>query len=189
MQQLLTLNPWILLDCFTPPSPLLRASLAKFRLGNEFTTDFVLVTGHSMRYECVLIELESPIDRLFSKSGIPARKLVSAIKQVGDWNAWISKNGPFFRQELARGLGDMAKSDLSGEAQRTTYAGAHQIGLLDRAGFIALYPMRFEFKIILGRRHFLSKADNERRASLCQLAESLEIVTYDRLLDTVLTPE
>jgi hypothetical protein len=188
IHHLLALNPHVLLDCFTHPSPLLRKSLTKFRLGNEFTTDFALVAGHSMRYECILIELESPSDRLFTKSGIPAKKLVSAIKQISDWNTWISKNGSFFRSELARRLVETARLDLSGEKQRTTFAGAHQIELLDR-GFVALNPIKLEFKIVIGRRRFLSREDNERRASLCQMAESLEIVTYDRLLDFALEPE
>ena len=192
VQQFLTKHLWILLDSFAFPWAV-REGIPKFKLGNEFVTDFLVVTGQSFRYEFILVEIEPPNESLFTKAGTPAKRLSQAVKQVSDWNGWIAHNTTFFRREVVRSLREIDAS-LSKE-ERWTRGIEHGVDQIDpdsrgaKKFFPPTYPPSVAFKIIIGRRDGLSTEDNERRASLCQMAgNSLEIVTYDRLIQAATSP-
>lgn len=191
VQQFLASHPWILLDCFAFPWAV-RHCVPKFKFGNELVSDFLLVSGQSFRYEFILLELEPPMEPLFTQDGVIAKRLNQAMKQVADWNRWIGANGAFFRREVARALrADSQRDKEEGHFGQLEY-GADQIdpeGQEGRQFPPANHPPRVEYKIIIGRRSTLSPEDNERRASICQLGgEAVEIVTYDRLLQATETP-
>lgn len=177
-QRFLVANPWILTTALAPPAlgghP--QDCIAKFRFGNEFVSDFVIVYGSSYHYDVILIELEPPTERPFTKDGKYANRLNGALAQVSDWQAWIYENETFFRRSLAL-------------LMSSKYA-AGQVGGREYERSIATPGIRGRFftssKVIVGRRSMLSRRDNERRATvLDQSNKRLEIVPYDRLLDAV----
>ena len=43
--------------------------IPKFRFGTDYVSDFVIVTGQSYTYDIVLVELEPPTERPFTKEG------------------------------------------------------------------------------------------------------------------------
>lgn len=140
--------------------------IPKFRFGNEFISDFVIVTGQSFRYKITLIELEPPTEPPFTKAGKYAKRLNDALGQVNDWLTWIHDNDAYFRASLAK-------------AMKSEY-GASEV---DR-------PMQFGdrllvcTKIIIGRRAMMSLEDNKRRATISdQTKDAVEILPYDRLLE------
>lgn len=75
------------------------------RLGAELIPDFLLASYTSAGFAWVMIELEGPNERILTKSGLPARKLAEALKQVRDWRAWLKANVGYARDQLGlRGI-------------------------------------------------------------------------------------
>lgn len=65
---------------------------SKIRLGSEFVVDFVWFDSGSVGPEWHLTEIEHPEKKLFTSSGDPTAHLTHAIRQVLDWQDWISRN-------------------------------------------------------------------------------------------------
>ena len=66
------------------------AMISKLRLGAEFVTDLVLVENcYSEGAKYHLLELESPLDPLFTKKGVASQPLLAAIHQVIGWKSWL----------------------------------------------------------------------------------------------------
>lgn len=86
-------NHWMVNEC-----------IPKFRFGNEYVSDFVIVTGQSFSYDITLVELEPPTERPFTQAGKFAKRLNDAIGQVNDWFAWIHDNEDYFRKSLSRAM-------------------------------------------------------------------------------------
>ena len=76
--------------------------LPKHKLGAEFVTDFVIQLPND-RY--ILVEIEAPKHKLFTKSGDPTKELTHAQRQVEDWQGWLSENMAYARNNLP-GLAD-----------------------------------------------------------------------------------
>lgn len=122
------------------------------RLGAEFVPDFVIGQRDSMGFEWQIVELESPIARLFTKKGDPTQALTHAIRQITDWRTWLTPNqGYAARPREKSGLG---LTDISNRAP----------GL-----------------IIIGRRSSLDAATHERRRQMCAQTQ-IAIHTYDWLM-------
>lgn len=163
LQKFLQENPWYLIhasmDGFYSGATSTRTALfPKFKLGNEFETDFLFISGNSGGLSCTLIELERSDVKLFTKQGDPTKQLTHAIRQIVDWNAWLNDNQDFALREIARATED-------------------------KWNWPPILRKPFRFIIIIGRRAFLDKQANRRRAELCNLNPGLEIITYDRLCD------
>lgn len=69
----------------------------KIALGSEYETDFVIDRG---RDQYILVELESPKKKLFTKSGDPRSELTHAKRQVIDWLEWVKENLSYARNKL-----------------------------------------------------------------------------------------
>jgi hypothetical protein len=69
-------------------------------LGSEFIPDFLLATRSSAGFCWTMVELEGPNERALTKSGLPARKLAEAMKQVRDWRSWLRVNIAYARNQL-----------------------------------------------------------------------------------------
>lgn len=170
VQQFLANNTSILLAAFGgQPGATVSECLPKFRFGSEFVSDFVIVTGHSYHYDIVLLELEPPTERPFTKAGRYARRTNGAIAQITDWLSWIYQHDDYFRSALA--------------AQLTNKYGALQIKY-------PRGPMNYKIhqfvsaKIVIGRRNMLDERNDAHRGVLLQQTEKrIELVHYDRLLD------
>jgi hypothetical protein len=76
------------------------------RLGAEKVPDFIVGEKSSLGYEWTLVELESPIVRMFNANGDPSKYLNHAIRQILDWRAWLKQNLNYAqRSRDAQGLG------------------------------------------------------------------------------------
>jgi hypothetical protein len=75
------------------------------RLGSEFVPDFLLASITSVGFRWAMVELESPNEKPLTKSGLPAKKLAEALKQIRDWRTWLTDNVAYARGEL--GLKDI----------------------------------------------------------------------------------
>lgn len=68
-------------------------AISQLRFGADHVSDFVLAHERgSYGFSYQLIEIESPHDRPFTKTGIPSQSLNHALKQTRDWRHWISTN-------------------------------------------------------------------------------------------------
>ncbi|KHK95848.1 hypothetical protein LK09_17620 [Microbacterium mangrovi] len=61
-------------------------------LGLEFKTDFVL-RRHDGRY--IVVEIEKPQDRLFTKGADFTKEFTHAVGQVLDFQQWVAENNPY----------------------------------------------------------------------------------------------
>lgn len=75
------------------------------RLGSEFIPDFLLASVTSVGFQWTMVELESPSEKALTKTGLPAKKLAEALKQIRDWRTWLTDNVAYARSEL--GLKDI----------------------------------------------------------------------------------
>lgn len=136
----------------------------KFKFGNEFISDFVIISGQSYSYDITLIEIEPPTEKIFTKNGKYAKRLNEAIGQCNDWLSWINENVEYFKTSVSKKFKDGYK------AYEMQPQFMHRI-------FVSC-------KIIIGRRNMLTDDDNKRRATIfAQSNKTLEIVPYDRLVE------
>ncbi len=75
------------------------------RLGSEFIPDFLLASITSVGFRWAMVELESPRQKPLTKTGLPAKKLAEASRQIRDWRTWLTDNVAYARNEL--GLKDI----------------------------------------------------------------------------------
>jgi hypothetical protein len=120
------------------------------------------VRSFSIPYHCIFVELESPIAKQFTKSGVCSAKLNQAIRQVTEWQYWLKTHIDEFC--------------LSFPSKLTKYR-EDQLAINLRSAF-------FTFKILIGRRSFLTTKNREYVASFFNSHHGgIEITTYDRILD------
>lgn len=73
--------------------------LPKFKLGDDYVTDFVfLIQGQSGR-QYVFVEIECPTKPVFIKSGLSSG-FTQAKGQILDWKRWIRKHHSYVRDKL-----------------------------------------------------------------------------------------
>lgn len=114
-------------------------SISKFKLGNYYETDFVVVReGYSDGTIYELIEIESPHIKLFDKKGNPTKSFNNAIQQILDWKRFLSTNSDFIKKNLPT-----TSTRLTGES-------------------------RIRFKILIGRR-LENKDDIDKRQQYSEL--------------------
>jgi len=65
---------------------------SKIELGDEFVVDFACFDSSSVGPEWYLVEIESPICKMFTKAGRPSAQLTHTVQQVNDWRAWVQEN-------------------------------------------------------------------------------------------------
>ncbi len=138
--------------------------IPKFKFGNEFVSDFVIVSGQSFSYNITLIELEPPTERIFTQAGKYGKRLNDSIGQLNDWLSWINDNMDYFKRSIAKKI-------------KSGYGASQIVDLQTRRLFVST-------KIIIGRRSMLTEEDNKRRATiLAQTNKTLEIIPFDRLVE------
>jgi len=67
------------------------------QFGAEFQADFVLEFPEQ-RY--VIVEIENPNQRLYTKRGDPTASLSHARQQVEDWQQWLEENNAYAQKRL-----------------------------------------------------------------------------------------
>lgn len=150
-----------MLDGFYPAASTRSTLFAKLALGGEYQADFAFCSLNSMGAWWTFIELERSDVPIFTKAGDPSKYLTHAIRQVMDWQAWVTDYSEY------------AKSALQKLFENNT-----------REFYYADYFRRpCNTVIVIGRRATLSPETNRRRVQLCTEIPNLEIITYDRLFD------
>ena len=163
----LAMHPEICLQAFSDGSAALYM-LSKFRLGSAYVADFLVVGYRSFGFpvQCVLVELESPQAKPFTKSGVFSAQLNQAIRQVADWKSWMKEHFSEFAITVANEIG-------------SRYEGADPA--LDKN----LRSAIISFKIVIGRRAQLNRANKEHRATSYEMNRGVEIMSYDRVGDSI----
>ena len=144
---------------------------AEFPVGTKYRSDFLILSACSGYWNCVLVEMQSPKDKIFTKKQEYSAGLREAFRQVGEWEMYIKKYEDAFRNQLA----DFA----SDEPAYCSNAADHT-----RASTELRDPrtvIRFRYKILIGREAYLDAELNERRNTLVD--HRCEIVTFDRILN------
>ena len=130
--------------------------ISKFKLGNEFVTDFAYLTKSSDFWEFVLIELEDPKKRIFTKDKENIyfhSHFNHAYDQILSWRAYINKN----REMVLRKI-DKLRVPLNEN------------------------PVRFRYVLVIGRNY--EKEDSEKRRAMFaeKSNENIRVMTYDSLI-------
>ncbi|HEY3520239.1 MAG TPA: Shedu anti-phage system protein SduA domain-containing protein [Rhodanobacteraceae bacterium] len=153
-----------------------RYVFKEFPLGNSYVVDFAVLNSHSGSWQVTFVEFE-PIDaKLFTRSGVPSKRLASALKQVDDWAEYFAQHKPQIRADLVRWA---KKKDILGYASGNEPCNFSGDRLADPS--TSLFD---QYCIFIGRR-LLSSSEDLRRKSMFQSRHNVEIATYDRLLDLV----
>lgn len=88
--------------------PRMKKLVPKASFGGEGYPDFVAVL-HNGDY--ILIEIETPTDKLFTKSGDPRAKFTHAEQQIRDYLKWLYKDPEFLRK---RGFPNISAENTKG---------------------------------------------------------------------------
>lgn len=93
-----------ILQKFIKENPFLISSSAnaipKQKLGEDFITDFVLVSFFEQGLEYCLVELERSDHEIINNDGSLTSKTNHAIKQIHDWDIWLEKNKGYLQNKL-----------------------------------------------------------------------------------------
>jgi hypothetical protein len=133
-----------------------RWIIPKQRLGGQHVTDFMIGQRDSMGFRWQAVELESPLAKMFTKSGNPTAQLTHAIRQIHDWRMWLTSNQNY----AARGRGE------------------------DGLGLSDIHP-DVEGLILMGRRATESD-ETRRLCRQMGRDAKIEIHTFDYLLDALI---
>lgn len=153
-----------------------RFAFREFPLGSTYRADFLLLNSYSGVWEIKFIELEPANAAVFTKEGVPARRLSGALKQVDDWCEYFERHREQVRADLLR----WAKSrDLLGydDGNRpSNFSGNH---LSDPSTYL-----RASSYVFVGRRASLTSDESTRKARFSS-RHNVEVASYDRILDLV----
>lgn len=138
--------------------PLDNVVFSKLPLGNQHVVDFAFARENSGGVTWHLIEIERPLDRLFSKSGDPAARVVHGLRQVQDWRVWFRDNRDYVARNWPFG------------------AVAKRIGLTDP-----------ETVLVIGRRDDIGDRNRARYNQIGQDSRT-RLITFDRLTDHLSWP-
>lgn len=92
------------LQVFLKENPLVLNSTAeqipKKKLGEDFVTDFVLVTPSQQGPTYTLVEIEKASHKVLIKDNSLSSEANHAIKQTLDWDVWLESNKAYFENKL-----------------------------------------------------------------------------------------
>lgn len=74
--------------------------IPKKRLGEDFITDFVLVTPSEQGATYILVEIEKASHRVLIKDNSLSAEANHAIKQTLDWDVWLESNKAYLQNKL-----------------------------------------------------------------------------------------
>ncbi len=92
------------LQVFLKENPLVlnptAEQIPKKKLGEDFITDFVLVTPSQQGPTYTLVEIEKVSHRVLIKDNSLSTQANHAIKQTLDWDVWLESNKAYFQNKL-----------------------------------------------------------------------------------------
>lgn len=104
-----------------------KTVLPQAQLGIEYRTDFIFTRAAPRSEECIMVEIESPQQKLFTKTGDGTQAFNHAIRQVQDWRSHLTEHHSYICNQLKiRNLHNRSKAlivigrskDLSEEDRR-----------------------------------------------------------------------
>jgi hypothetical protein len=145
--------------------------VAEFPIGQSFIADFMVIAPYSGAFDIKLIEIEPPLERIFAKNGVLARRANKALEQVNSWATYIRKN----RIEVLRAIEKYGKEKdlINGPREKITCTAGCSI-------FDSTVDVHFNYEIIIGRRDHLSTKELERKTAFKE-NNDVQITTTDRL--------
>lgn len=130
--------------------------ISKFKLGNEFVTDFAYLTKSSDYWEFVLVELEDAKKKIFTnkKENIYFHSDFNhAYDQITSWKAYVSKNKESILHQI-----DKIRIPLNENS------------------------VRFKYVLIIGR-NFEKDNSEKRRAMFAEKStDDIRVMTYDSII-------
>lgn len=153
-----------------------RYAFKEFPLGSRHVADFVLLNSYSGVWEVKFVELEPANTKIFTKTGVPAKRLSGAIKQIDDWCEYFDKHKDQVRSDLVRWAKEKDILSYSNGDRPSNYSGNV---LSDPATYL-----RLSAHVFIGRRHDLSPDEHGRKGRFSD-RHNVEVATYDRILDLV----
>lgn len=72
----------------------------KFKLGEDYITDYVLLVQSPQGLEYVFVEIERPDKDIFVKAGQFSSEFTQAKDQLLDWDNWLTKNHAYISRKL-----------------------------------------------------------------------------------------
>lgn len=146
----------------------------EFPLGSRYRADYVILNSYSGVWEVKFIELEPVDDPVFTKSGVPSRRLSGAIKQVDDWAEYYDVHKEQVRSDLVYWA---KNNDILGYDTRDEPSNYSGDKLADPRSYLSE-----SFHIIAGRRNNIDREGHRRKATYTS-KHGIEIASYDRILD------
>jgi hypothetical protein len=166
--------PWVPYWTFCSTGGHDRYAIFEFPLGCAHKCDLLLLNSYSGYWEALFVEFEAVVDRVFTKAGVPSKRLAIAQRQVDDWNAYITQHREVVRADMVRYAKRKDRLKYSARTGEPSNFGGDRLS--DPTTHI-----NFKFKIVIGRSSSLSP--EARQLAGRYLADrSAELVTYDRLL-------
>jgi hypothetical protein len=146
----------------------------EFSLGANYVADFLILSADSGAWHAVLIEFESPAARPFTRNGNPSKALAKGLAQLDEWDIWVQRNDPLFREQLSTFL------KLKGTPAKCSRAEDHQLAHIEiRDPHTVIHK---EYVVVVGRRTSFYDSDSQQRRGLYNERGQM-IASYDRLLD------
>lgn len=134
--------------------------ISKLPLHNDFITDFAYMSENSQTILVVCLEIERPDKKIFRRDGHFTVDFHQARQQIVDWNYWAQHN----RREALKYFG---KLSLGTNAQ--------------------WMDVTLQSILVYGRRSEIDSRKRQERwsAEAALLPKSVQIMTYDRLLEAM----
>jgi len=159
MQYFLEANPILIPGLYDLHNgPVGNVVVSKLQLANEFVTDFAFISSNSAVAQVTLIEIESPITKLFRDSDSEfAAPFNKSFQQVRDWTLWAEQHATFLK-----------------DAFRSLY----------HKNIFKYQKVTTRCILVTGRRaEVQSSAKHEKRWASVNHSASTIVMTYDRLAD------
>lgn len=96
----------------------------EFRFGTDFRADFAIISAHSGDWNVTFLELESPLDKVYTKERTPTKMLNLAIRQTTDWEEYTRKYVDRVKDEVSkviRPLDVEAQNELKGRGEASAH--------------------------------------------------------------------
>lgn len=147
--------------------------LREFSIHGKFFADAVVISANSSGFTVTFIELEPVVDPLFTKKGVPGKRLNGAYKQVHDWMEYIAQENHAMRRALSESA---MTRDLLGRVS-ANYEPANAKGWRLKDVDTRIF---WRYEIIIGRR---DSAPIKTRNLMTDWKADVHVRTYDGLLE------
>ena len=151
--------------------------LKEFGFGKKFRTDFVIINSYSGTWNIHFIEFEPVNSNIFTKSGVPEKRLAGAIKQIHDWKEYCTR----FEGEVRRDIvSDIKTKDLLKYDEDTD----NPSNGTDEYLSCTETNLNIKYHIFIGRSTKLNK-EQLRLKGRFYSNHNIELITYDRILKVI----